>query len=262
MRKIPALFVREERGNPKDQTGYLPVINKACLWVFNPGVRATRKWDGTAVLVQDGMPWARFDAKRGKTPPVGFVPAQDPDPITGHHPGWVPATRPEDKWIREAFEALRVSSPLREVPDGTYEAVGPKINSNKEGLDSHQLIRHGVEELPLELLPGHDEAVFEWVRAALSAWDVEGVVFWGPDGQMCKCTKSGLKLPRKPLVESPGEQTAVRKPDGSHEIDRQDGLGPVPTQPYCADCDSPCEFGECDPPHLCRKHAACARCNP
>jgi len=59
-----------------------------------------------------------------------------------------------------------------------------------------------------------------------------------------------------------GEQTAARKPDGSHEIDRQDGLGPVPTQPYCADCDSPCEFGECDPPHLCRKHAACARCNP
>ena len=69
MKKIPALFIREERGNPKDQTGYLPELNRACLWVFEPGVRATVKWDGTAVLVQDGMPWARFDAKRGKTPP-------------------------------------------------------------------------------------------------------------------------------------------------------------------------------------------------
>lgn len=87
MKKIPALFIREERGNPKDQTGYLPELNRACLWVFEPGVRATVKWDGTAVLVQDGMPWARFDAKRGKTPPPGFIPAQEPDPITGHHPG-------------------------------------------------------------------------------------------------------------------------------------------------------------------------------
>ena len=34
------------------------------------------------------------------------------------------------------------------------------------------------------------------------------------------------------------------------------------TAPYCADCDSPCEFGECDPPHLCRKHGACPKCNP
>jgi len=66
MKKIPALFIREERGNPKDQTGYMPELNRACLWVFEPGVRATRKWDGTAVLVQDGMPWARFDAKRGQ----------------------------------------------------------------------------------------------------------------------------------------------------------------------------------------------------
>lgn len=35
------------------------------------------------------------------------------------------------------------------------------------------------------------------------------------------------------------------------------GLPPA----YCADCDSPCEGGECDPPHLCRKHAACAACH-
>jgi len=29
----------------------------------------------------------------------------------------------------------------------------------------------------------------------------------------------------------------------------------------CAACDSPCEGGECDPPHVCRKHASCAKCN-
>jgi hypothetical protein len=201
MKKMPALFIREERGNSKEETGYTDQINEACRWVFMPGVRATRKWDGTAVLVQDGMPWARYDAKKGKTPPPGFVPAQHPDPITGHHPGWVPANRPEDKWIREAFEALRVSSPLREVPDGTYEACGPKIGSNKERLDSHQLLRHGAEEIP-GVLPFLDSwMAISHMRHVLATWDIEGIVFHGgPDGKMCKCTKSGLKLPRNPVL--------------------------------------------------------------
>lgn len=30
---------------------------------------------------------------------------------------------------------------------------------------------------------------------------------------------------------------------------------------YCLFCDSPCEGGECDPPHRCSKHARCAHCN-
>lgn len=198
MKKIPALFIREERVSKKDQVGYTPEVNPFCLWVFEPGVRATRKWDGTAVLIQDGMPWARFDAKHGKPQPEGFMPAQEPDPNTGHHPGWVPAIRPEDKWIREAFEALRVSSPLREVPDGTYEAVGPKINSNKEGLESHQLIRHGVEEVPGVLPFGLYQDALEHMRSALLSLNIEGIVFHGPNGQMAKCTKAGLKLPRNP----------------------------------------------------------------
>lgn len=30
---------------------------------------------------------------------------------------------------------------------------------------------------------------------------------------------------------------------------------------YCAYCDSSCEYGECDPPYLCRKHFDCPVCN-
>lgn len=36
------------------------------------------------------------------------------------------------------------------------------------------------------------------MRRALANLDIEGVVFYSPDGRMCKCTKSGLKLPRIP----------------------------------------------------------------
>lgn len=38
--------------------------------------------------------------------------------------------------------------------------------------------------------------------------------------------------------------------------------GPPRATQACTDCDSPCEGGECDPPHLCRKHGACPKCNP
>lgn len=43
------------------------------------------------------------------------------------------------------------------------------------------------------------------------------------------------------------------------------GLSPkhhpsIAAQAYCEYCDSPCEGGECDPPHLCRKHSACTAC--
>lgn len=34
----------------------------------------------------------------------------------------------------------------------------------------------------------------------------------------------------------------------------------VPVEP-CAYCDSSCEYGECDPPYLCRKHYDCKVCN-
>ncbi len=199
MKKIPSLFARDAA----DPSVLTHDWSRAAAWVLTGEGVATRKWDGTAVLVRDGMLFARYDAKRGKTPPVGFVPAQDPDPNTGHHPGWVPATRPEDRWIREAHENSNAPHLLAErgvavVPPGftwTYEAVGPRIGGNRERLDSHVLIPHG--RLPLEDVP-RDHA---GLVAYFTEHDVEGVVWWRDladlDCDKIKITGAALGVPRR-----------------------------------------------------------------
>jgi hypothetical protein len=166
MRKIPALYSRDATGALQ-----LGVYNPLALWVMLGEGVATRKWDGTAVLVSDGVVHARYDAKHGKAPPPGFVPAQDPDPITGHWPGWVRADRPQDKWIRDA-----VANNPGHPEDGTYEACGPRIGGNPEGLDRHTLIRHGTWHM-LDAPRTHLELV-----KYLSGRGIEGLVWWREPG--------------------------------------------------------------------------------
>lgn len=158
MKKIPSLFARD---GAVLTTDYHP----AALWVVNGEGVATRKWDGTACRWFDGRLWARYDAKGGKPTPSGFVECQEPDPITYHRPGWVPATRPEDKWIREAAG----DSPRQ---DGTYEACGPRIGANPEKLHTHMLVRHGAH--PLADVPRDRDGLL----AYFAANDIEGVVWW------------------------------------------------------------------------------------
>lgn len=160
MKKIPSLFARDAAGDITREYN-LPHVD----WVLRGEGIATRKFDGTAVRWFGGQLWARYDAKRGKTPPPGFEPCQDPDPITGHHPGWVPAARPEDKWIREAAGDTSWA-------DGTYEACGPKIGRNPEGFETHVLIPHGHEVL-VEVPLGFDE-----LKAWLTGRGIEGIVWW------------------------------------------------------------------------------------
>jgi hypothetical protein len=157
MKKIPSLFAR-------DGAILTSAYNAVALWVVEGEGVATRKWDGTAVRWANGKLWARYDAKLGKLLPDGFVACQDPDPITGHRPGWVPATRPEDKWIREAAGDTRWQ-------DGTYEACGPRIGGNPEKLDKHTLIRHGTVELPA---PRDFAGLVKFFREH----EIEGIVWW------------------------------------------------------------------------------------
>src|SRR5579864_3700139 len=99
MKKIPSLFLRDFEGDPSRVTRNL---NPECAWVTAGEGVATRKWDGAAVMVENGVLWCRYDAKKGKTPPENFRPTQEkPDPETGHWPGWVPAGNdPQYKWHR------------------------------------------------------------------------------------------------------------------------------------------------------------------
>lgn len=162
MKKISSLFARDP-SNPQILTD---AFHPDAAWVVAGEGVATRKWDGTSVLVRDGRLFARYDVKHGKIAPANFEPAQDPDPNTGHHPGWVPAERPEDKWIRTAADAAGV------LEDGTYEACGPKIGGNPEGLTDHYLYRHG--NLVLGGVP-RDKA---GLIAYFGGNDIEGIVWW------------------------------------------------------------------------------------
>lgn len=183
MKKIPSVWKRDfsKKGAP-----YLDEVTPGCEWVMAGEGVATRKWDGAACRIDDdGMLWARYDAKHGKQPPQDFEPCGQPDSETGHWPGWVPAIRPQDQWIREA------AKPLSQKRPGTYEAVGPKINGNPERLEQHVAIRH-TESAQYADAP----RTFDGLRAWLEPLDIEGVVFQHPDGRMAKATKQGFGLKR------------------------------------------------------------------
>ncbi len=119
MKKIISLFQR----NYDTDRLVRDEVTPGAEWVLAGEGVPTRKFDGTCCMVRDGKLYKRHDVKRGKTAPPDFEPAQDPDPVTGHLPGWLPVgDGPEDKWHREAWQAQ-----FPWLRDGTYELCGPKI---------------------------------------------------------------------------------------------------------------------------------------
>lgn len=178
MKKIISLFQRNYDGDRLVRDEVTP----GAEWVLQGEGVATRKYDGTCCMVRDGKLYKRYDAKRGKKPPEGFEPAQDPDPKTGHWPGWLPVgDGPEDEWHREA---------MGWYPDGTYELCGPKINGNPEGFYSHWLLNHGDCEYP------HCPRTFTELKQWFLDWNIEGIVWHHPDGRMVKIKKKDFGLKR------------------------------------------------------------------
>lgn len=211
MKKIPNLFERDWNG---DKSRVLPILNTTSdvAWVLHGEGISTVKWDGSACLVRDGKLFVRYDAKRGKTPPPGFEPCQDEDPVTGHRPGWIPADgNPGAKWHLDAFmnSVLSSSSP---TTNGTYEACGPQHQSNPYKFHRNILIRHGVDKLPCEqalhealvsyqcahhafvvLTQAFDETRVQHTEMP-APMPIEGIVFHHPDGRMVKVLASDLGL--------------------------------------------------------------------
>lgn len=192
MQKIISLFARNYDGDRLVRDEVVP----GAEWVLAGEGRATVKFDGTCCLVRDGKLYKRYDAKRGKPPPAGFEPAQDPDPVTGHWPGWVlVGTGPEDQWHREALAHYKPSAEtlLSCIPlDGTYELIGPKVQGNPYRLTHHTLQPHGGAELcnvPRE---------FAGLRAWLATNAIEGIVWHHPDGRMVKVKRKDFGLPWPP----------------------------------------------------------------
>jgi len=156
MKKIISLFQRNYEGNRQVRDEVVP----GAEWVINGEGVATRKYDGTACMIQNGELFLRYDAKKGRTPPEGFIPAQESaDEATGHFPGWIPADvdNPAHKWHIKAFE----SAPM-DTPDGTYEICGPHFQGNPEKLPGDCLVRHGIEKLPD--CPRTFDELKEWLK--------------------------------------------------------------------------------------------------
>ncbi len=181
MRKIQSLFAR----NYDTDRLVRGEVVEGSEWVINGEGVPTVKWDGTSVMIQNGILYKRYDAKNGKTPPDGFIPAQEPDPQTGHWPGWIEcqSLNPADKYHFEAFT-------MKAHQDGTYELVGPKIQGNPYGLQHHELFRHGDTELygvPRD---------FDGIKAFLVENKMEGIVWHHPDGRMVKIKAKDFGIKR------------------------------------------------------------------
>ena len=183
MQKIPTVFVRD----PENMATVLDEWHPDCLWVRDGEGVATRKYDGTCVMLDgDGRWWARREVKPGKTSPPGFVEVGT-DENTGKTMGWEPV---EQSSFAKAFATV----PDGVYPVGTYELCGPKVNGNPEDFGGHTLIRHSEAER-LNLPPTLDyRSIRRAARDLAETAGFEGIVWHHPDGRMAKI--KGRDFPR------------------------------------------------------------------
>jgi hypothetical protein len=178
MKKMLTLF---ERNFSNNGCKAMDRVTPGAEWVVTGEGVATQKIDGACCMIRDGILYKRYDAKKGKMPPEGFEPCEAaPDPVTGHWPGWLKVgDGPEDRWFKDAR-----SNMLDVLPDGTYEATGPKFQGNPEKLAKNFLVPHGGEKL------SDAPRDFEGLKEYLRDKDIEGIVWHHPDGRMVKIKKS------------------------------------------------------------------------
>ncbi len=199
MKKIPSVFIRDMKTKLLTEE-----VNPECQWVLDGEGIATKKFDGMACMIKDGVIYKRYDAKHGKTPPDGFIPCQEPDTVTGHWPGWVECD--VDDFDSSSYDARIAEAYCGTIDifnddweDGTYELCGPKVNTNREGLSKHELIKHG------SVVYHEDSCCFNADQTDLSITKMknrslsfiknflgkigsknEGIVYHHPDGRMAK----------------------------------------------------------------------------
>ena len=184
MKKIPTIFERNWDG---DRSRVVDKPHRDCAWVFAGEGIATRKLDGTSVMMRDNRMFKRRELRDGDVTPPNFE-IVDVDLETGKTVGWIPVGEgKEDRWHREA----KTSSDR--WPDGTYELIGPKIQGNPEGSRFHVIIPHGRGPAgPIEGVPRTFEVLRDW----LAGKDLEGIVFHHPDGRMAKIKLRDFGLKR------------------------------------------------------------------
>ncbi|MEU0634120.1 DUF5565 family protein [Streptomyces sp. NPDC005989] len=179
MQKIPTVFVRDFDNNPAH---VLPKVTPGCEWVLTGEGQATRKYDGTCVMLDEaGKWWARREVKPRKPEPPNYI-ALSVDTETGKTIGWEPIS--QSSFAKFHAEALQAAGSSKWTA-GTFELIGPKVNGNPEGGDVHRLVEHAAAQHV-----SVSELTFEGIRStvlALAAVDgCEGIVWHNPDGRMAK----------------------------------------------------------------------------
>jgi hypothetical protein len=175
MKKVPCLFRKEYEG----QRGTIfNEVTPGCEWVLLGEGTPTIKYDGSACLVSDGKLYKRYDCKRGRVAPEGWIPCEDKeDEVTGHWPGWLEVgDEPESKWHKAAFDRHG-----KYLDNGTYEIIGPHFHNNPYKIHADILVKHGSGYYPK--LPPRD---FDGLRDSLRTFHGEGIVFHHKDGRMAK----------------------------------------------------------------------------
>lgn len=185
MKKIPTLFKRDFTNNGV----IIPEYNEGIEWVVKGEGIATRKYDGTSVLIRDGKMYKRYELRPGKEAPYGFEQV-DHDETTGKSVGWVEVGNgSEDKYFREAVNG---NPDKVDMPDGNYELLGPKVQGNPEHADKHYLHDFMRNAETYDDVPVEFEALKQWLEDK----DIEGIVWHHPDGRMVKIKKKDYRLKR------------------------------------------------------------------
>lgn len=179
MEKIKTFFKRDFEKRCKAYNE----IEEGCEWVANGEGVATVKIDGTCCAIINGVLYKRYDAKDGKTPPENFILV---DKTERHCIGWIPVdfNNNDNKYIINAYQTtLNICGVLH---DGTYEAIGNKIQNNPYNLSDNLLIRHG-ESIIVDC-----PRTYEGLKEYLQNHYIEGIVFHrqNESNDMCKIKRT------------------------------------------------------------------------
>ena len=186
MKKIPTLFERVYENHKI--VDILPNVTDGMQWVLEGEGIATVKIDGSCCAIINGEFYKRYDAKKGKKPPVGAIPCCEADKITGHHPHWVKVdeNNPDDKWFCRAYN-VSTDEGLAKLEDGTYEAIGKHFNGNPYNKKYDTLVKHGEWIINESYLERTFEGIKDWLWRNC---DKEGIVFWKDGEPRCKIKRT------------------------------------------------------------------------
>jgi len=189
MKKIPTLFLKNFENN--HYLGVSDKVNPGCEWVLNNEGFATIKYDGACCSIIEGKMYRRYVCKNNRDIPVGFIPSDVADSFTGDIVGWLELNIEKNDGISDLYiEGLNNTfGNIENVEDGTYELCGPKINGNHEKLKRHILIKHGDDVIEVK-------RTFLGIKEYLKTHDIEGIVFYRGNGEMCKIKKRDFGIRR------------------------------------------------------------------